>query len=154
MPPPLELDDPDAGVSSPPVILDSVSPEEFRFPGPVVVKRMMEDRSFTLTLLDLDVDDVLSVRMFVDYSPEQATSFSSDCVAPNNGTPTRQATCPAASLCGTVTDTATHALEAVVADREFLTLGDPAGEGQPPFRAVAPGGSPAVVRSWLLQCED
>jgi hypothetical protein len=45
-----------------------------------------------------------------------------------------------------------HVLEAVVADREFLSLGDPAGEGQPPFRAVAPGGTEPAVRGWLMRC--
>lgn len=155
MPPPLELDQLDAGVSSPPVIMDSVSPAEFRFPGPVTLSRDDEQRAFTLTLFDLDVDDVLSVRMFVDYSlesPEKATQFLSDCFATNNSTPTRQATCPAALLCNTVMDTATHSLEVVVADRRFLTLEE--SEGQPPFRAVEAGGSPAVVRGWLMQCVD
>src|SRR5262245_919594 len=69
LPPPLELDDPDAGLSSPPLITDNVTPVEFLFPGPLTLTPG-DTRAFGFTLLDNDIDDVLFVRMFVDYSLE------------------------------------------------------------------------------------
>ena len=153
-PPPLEVEQADGGSSSPPVITDNVSPEEFRFPGPITLFRN-DARSFSLSLRDAEVNELLFVRMYVDYQADAPTNFLSDCVAASNGEVIRQASCPAARLCDDIpnTDTESHALDVMVSDREFLPSGDPAAEGQPAFRAVASGGVP-TIRTWLMKCED
>jgi hypothetical protein len=154
LPPSLEIGDFDAGPSSPPVITDSVSPEEFRFPGPITLERS-DPRFFSLTLADNDIDDTLFVRMYVDYAFDAPTNFASDCTAVPTGSIQRQASCPAARLCDNVpaTDDAFHALEVMVSDREFLPAGDPQALGQPAFRAVAKGANP-TIRAWLLACKE
>jgi hypothetical protein len=112
-------------------------------------------RSFSLTLRDEDVDELLFVRMYVDYQPGAPTNFVSDCTAVATGMAERQATCPAERLCDDIpnTDTESHPLDVMVSDHQFLPSGDPAAVGQPAFRAVAPGGTP-TIRTWLLKCED
>jgi hypothetical protein len=160
-PPPLDVEDSDAGASSPPVILRA-SPPEFRFPGPITLRRTNEDRVFAIDISDNDLEDLLFVRMYVDYGREigpdmepEATPPLSDCTASTNNETVRTASCPAALLCSTLppADTEAHALEVLVADREFLPAGDPAAAGQPAFRAISPGGSPAAIRSWVMRCE-
>ena len=144
----------DAGRGAPPVITDQVTPEEFRFSGPISVERN-DPRIFSLTLSDNDIDDVLFVRMFVDYSASAPTNFLSDCTAPPNGNFERQASCLAGRLCDPVaqTDTGIHALDVMVSDGEFLSTGDAEAAGQPPFRAI-PKGASATIRTWLMECEN
>ncbi|HTM23045.1 MAG TPA: hypothetical protein VL172_21140 [Kofleriaceae bacterium] len=143
IPPPGDFASGDAGPSAPPVLL-SAAPEEFAFPGVMTLDRG-DQRRLILTLRDVDVDDTLFVRLFVDYGlPNQENSLSS-CTALPTGEQTRVADCSTAQLCEPITDTAEHYLEAVVADREFLD------EGDPPFRALPETGA-SSARGWIMQC--
>ncbi len=157
-PPPLDVESSDAGASSPPVILGA-SPAEFQFPGPVQLHRgENETRQFAIDISDNDAGDQSFVRMYVDYGVNSIpTPFLSDCTAAGTegAGVVRTAFCPAAQLCSTIptTDTDAHALEVLVADRPFLSAGDPDAEGQPPFRAVALGGSSPAIRSWVMRCD-
>ncbi len=152
--PPLGLDvDPsrDASPSYTPTITDGVTPQEFRFPGPIDVK-LKDERFFFLTLEDKDADDTLFVRLFVDYDSTAPELFG-DCSAAPASSFERTARCSAASLCtDDITDDGlTHAFEAMVADRQFLPTGDPDAQGQDGFRAL-PADASQSSRTWLMRC--
>jgi hypothetical protein len=149
--PPLERDKADAGASYPPVITDAVTPNDFAFPGPIIIQRG-DPRSFGLTVSDNDRADTLYARMYVDYTFEAPTNFLSDCQTPSTNEVLRTLNCPALRLCDGIIDTNVHALEILVSDREFIPAGDPDAEGQPAFRQVAEGGSSPVLRAWLMRC--
>lgn len=152
LPPDLEPSDPDAGLSSPPVIL-SASPPEFAFPGPMILDRQ-DERTMSLTVQDNDVEDVVYVRLYVDYDEAPGPAYA-ECQAASTGERTRVVACPLNSICTPLaaTDTDDHQLEAMVADREFIANSDPAAEGQPLFRALRQSEQAAYsFRSWLFRC--
>jgi hypothetical protein len=153
VPPPLDVENPDAGASSPPVITDVVTPNDFAFPGPIIIQRG-DPRSFGLTVSDNDRADTLFARMYVDYTFEAPTNFLSDCQIPSINEVLRTLQCPALRLCDGIIDTNVHALEVLVSDREFIPAGDPDATGQPAFRQVKPGGSLPVLRAWLMRCGE
>ncbi len=147
-PAPLELDTPDGGPSSVPLIV-SASPSEFAFPGIMAVDRG-DQRSLFLSLRDNDLDDTLHVRLYVDYGRPSETGPLGECAAAAAGDKTRVADCSISSLCANA-DPDQHVLEALVADREFLIESSPLGEGQPPFRRL-PSNAAFSIRSWLMEC--
>jgi hypothetical protein len=143
----------DAGPSSPPVILVA-SPPDFALPGPVLVSRENSP-----TARDVNVDETLYVRLFVDYAqpPDlQPRPGRADCQEGPNGTTERIIDCSTNALCSDIPDddTSNHVLEAMIVDRTFLLDGDPAAEGQPPFRAIEDrvhAGYSSV--SWVMRCQ-
>ena len=150
-PSPLELDTPDAGPSSVPLIV-SASPNEFAFPGVMTIDRGDQRRLF-LSLSDNDLDDTLHVRLYVDYGRPNEVSPLGECAAAATSEKTRVADCSISSLCTNVDpgDTNQRVLEAMVADREFLLDSSPLAAGQPPFRAL-PGNAAYSIRAWLMVC--
>jgi len=151
VPPPLEIGGADAGSSANPAIVRA-APNELAFPGVMTVDRG-DQRRLSLTLTDADLDDTLYVRIYVNYALPTQDSPKSDCSAPPSGELTRIADCSIASLCNQVdeTDTSRQFVEAMVADRAFLSSSDPRAEGQPPFRAL-PEDAAYSFRSWLMIC--
>ncbi len=151
VPPPLEIGGADAGPSANPAIV-SASPSELAFPGVMTVDRG-DQRRLSLTLTDADLEDTLYVRIYRDYGLPVQDSSKSDCSAPPSGELTRIADCSIASLCNGVdeTDTSRKFVEAMVADRPFLSASDPRAEGQPPFRAL-PEDAAYSFRAWLMVC--
>jgi hypothetical protein len=153
IPVPLELEENDAGPTSPPVIL-SASPPELAFPGPITLE-LSDQRRLGLTVRDQDREDTLYIRFFVNYTDQSPTSTRADCVVPPPLplSETRVADCSIANICREdLVGSTEHFLEAMVADREFLPDNDPRSEGQPAFRAL-PADAAYSFRSWKLICQ-
>jgi hypothetical protein len=152
IPPQLEVADEDAGANSPPVILSSGPAPEFSFPGPLLLDRN-DERRLNLTIDDNDLDDVVYVRLFIDYNKPDPTNFASNCSAPASGDVSRIADCALTNVCFGIAadDQDEHFFEAIVADREFLDESDPLAEDQPSFRAV-PADARQSSAAWTVRC--
>ena len=145
----------DAGPSSPPVIL-SASPPEYALPGPIVVSRV-DPPVMVLDAIDNDVSDSLYVKLYVDYGRPVPQPAFGECQsgADQAGSRARTIRCQTNSLCNSIDpeDDGNHVLEAMIADRAFLPLGDPAAELQPPFRALNDWPKAGYsLSSWVMQC--
>lgn len=154
LPPELEPGSFDAGPSSSPVILSSGPAPDFQFPGPLILDRQ-DSRTLSLTVLDNDVEDIIHVRLYIDYGRPDPEPAYAECQAASTGERTRVLACPMNSICNPIeaTDQGDHLLEAMVADREFLADSDPAAEGQALFRALEePSLAGFSFRSWQLSC--
>lgn len=154
LPPELEVGTSDAGPSSSPVILSAGPAPDFLFPGPIILDRQ-DERTLSLTLLDNDVDDVLHVRLYIDYGRPSPEPAYAECQTAPTGETTRVLACPLNALCNPIADTdqGDHVLEAMAADREFLADSDPAAEGQDLFRALRdPSRAAFSFRSWVMRC--
>ncbi|MCP4446213.1 MAG: hypothetical protein GY811_12845 [Myxococcales bacterium] len=153
-PPELEAGTSDAGPGSSPVIFSSGPAPDFLFPGPLFLDRQ-DSRTLSLTVLDNDIDDVVHVRLYIDYGRPNPEPAYAECQAAPTGEATRVLACPVNTLCNPIADTdqGEHVLEAMVADREFLQDSDPAAEGQDLFRALKdPNRAAFSYRSWIMRC--
>ena len=153
-PPELQVSANDAGPSSPPVITSAGPAPDFLFPGPVILDRQ-DSRTLSLTVRDNDVDDVIFVRLYIDYGLPNPEPAFAECQAAATGEAARVVACPVNSLCNPIedSDTGAHVLEAMVVDRAFLADSDPAAEEQPLYRAVREATRvQPTFRSWLMQC--
>jgi hypothetical protein len=131
IPPSLSVDNQDAGVNSPPAIVQVNSDQqELPEPGPVLFTR--GTGKLTLTLLDTNIDDTLFVRVFVNYKITDPTSPRAFCSA-SPGSVKRTCTADLAGLC-TQNDVGMTALDmaVVVFDREPLDSGTPVFQALPP----------------------
>jgi len=156
LPPELEAGTSDAGPSSSPVILSAGPAPDFLFPGPIFLDRQ-DTRTLSLSVLDNDLEDVLHVRLYIDYGRPNAEPAYAECQAAPTGEPTRVLACAVNALCNPIADTdqGEHVLEAMAADREFLADSDPAAEGQDLFRALQdPTRAAFSLRSWVMRCND
>lgn len=145
IPPSLSVDVQDAAVNSPPAITAVRSDnEEVAEPGPLVFARNTTS-NLDIALLDTDVDDVLYVRVFVDYTDVAPTAPRSLCSAPVSKNPERTATCPLNALCLPADIGQTRLMRIVVFDRPVLDVGMPA------FMAMPPGGR-LTSRTYQLKC--
>ncbi len=152
LPPPLDVESDDIGISSPPVVVE-IAPQEFKSPGLPIQVEQADERNMILTVSDNDPEDLIFVRFFVDYARPDQTSFKADCSAPASGTERRQVTCSMATICNGISPDVAHFLEAVIADRPFLDTSDPRAVGQLPFRALPPlAGS--TITAWTLECVE
>jgi hypothetical protein len=123
VPPPLEVDETDAGLNSPPNITDGrdANLASLRPPATLTVNTNINAPAtdIELSLLDLDVEDELVVRMFVDYDV-MVDNARVTCVAPPSieGLITRTLFCPTSGLCqaGDVGTADPHLLEIEVYD--------------------------------------
>jgi hypothetical protein len=95
VPPPLQLDEPDAGANSPPTIISIRGDNAVEYQEQGVVALIRGQGSFTATLYDTDLDDTLYVRVFVNWTPENTVAANAACSATPLPTPsaTRTATC-------------------------------------------------------------
>ena len=142
LPEPLDAID-DTKVNYPPVIVATDPPST----QPATIPTST-GRDFALTISDQNVDDILYVRYFVDYSMTgtPAGPIVEDSI-PAGTKPLRSAhtdnlICDASR----VPPTGTHYVTAVVADRAFLPSNQ-----QPFFRAV-PADAFTIEVSWTVTC--
>ncbi len=152
IPVPLELENADAGPTAAPVIL-SASPDEFSFPGPIVLD-VNDTRRLGLTIRDPDRVNSLYIRIFVNYGLPNRSSYASECMVPGpSDSEIRVADCTTATICtAALADGSDHYMQAMVSDREFLDLSDPRAEGQKPFQAL-PEDAAYSFASWsALRC--
>lgn len=147
IPPSLSVDNQDAGINSPPAILQVNSDQqELPEPGPVLFTR--GSGKLTLTLLDTDVGDTLFVRVFVNYTTKDPTAPRAFCSA-SPGSVKRTCTADLAGLCtaGDVGLATSLDMAVVVFDRE------PLDEGTPVFQALPPDGL-STGRFFHLGCVE
>lgn len=145
IPPSLSVDVQDAGVNSPPAITGVRSENsDVAEPGPLVIARNT-NATLDLTLLDTDLNDVLYVRVFVDYADTAPTAPRSACNAPAGKTAERAATCQLNALCLPADVGQTRLMRVVVFDRGLLDVGMPA------FMAMPTGGQ-KTGRTYQLKC--
>jgi hypothetical protein len=132
IPPSLSVDNQDAGVNSPPAIVQVNSDQqELPEPGPVLFTR--GTGKLTLTLLDTDVGDTLFVRVFVNYKITDPTAPRAFCSA-SPGSVKRTCTADLSGLC-TSQDVGLAApldMAVVVFDRQPLDSGTPVFQALPP----------------------
>jgi hypothetical protein len=146
IPPDLSVAKQDAGVNSPPAILNiRTDDQELPEPGPVIFDR--GTGTFNAELIDTDLNDELYVRVFVDYTVANPTAPRVLCTAPANGKPTRTVLCNTSALCLTADVGQQRNMQVLVFDRQPLEVGDP------PFQAM-PGGGLATGRFYFLQCVE
>ena len=130
--PSLALDNRDAGVNSPPAIVQVNSDQqELPEPGPVLFAR--GSGKLTLTLVDTDVGDQLFVRVFVNYTIQNPTPPRASCTA-SSGSVKRTCTADLAGLC-TQQDVGLPTpldMAVVVFDRQPLDTGTPVFQAMPP----------------------
>jgi hypothetical protein len=149
--PSLSVENQDAGVNSPPVIL-GVRSDDQELPtieaSPVIFTK--NEGTLSVELIDSDLGDTLFVRAFVDYTVDDPKSSRMFCTAPANGKAERTVSCAAGTIC---TDAEidpnnpdkTFDLYITVFDREPLDAGNP------PFQAMPEGGL-STNRYYKLQC--
>jgi len=149
VPPPLGLDQPDAGANSAPVFLSVRGPDgkELAEPGPVTVIAH-QDATASMTIYDADRTDTLTVQLFVDYTLQNPTSPRGTCTAPppTDSSLERTVQCPLKAVCldNDVANGNPHYFVFEVYDRDVTN--DPV-----MFRSVA---SPGLIdhRWFLLTC--
>jgi len=145
LPPSLSTESEDAGVNSPPAITAVRTDADNLFePGPVSLTRNSSG-TINFELLDTDVQDVLVVRVFIDYSIEDPTPARAQCTAAPTGAAKRTVTCTASAICQTADDGKTRNLTAVVFDRSPLEA------GEPEFQAM-PAGGLSTSRFFFANC--
>jgi hypothetical protein len=147
IPPSLSVDNQDAGVNSPPAILAVRSNDsgELPEPGPVVFDRGAG--TMTVDLVDTDVNDALTIRVFVDYTIDHPSAHRVECTVPSNATPYRTATCNTNALCLLEDVDVTRDMHIMVFDRPPLEAGDP------PFQQM-PAGGLSTNRFYFLTCKE
>lgn len=160
LPPDLEPEGPDAGPSSPPIIVLASPPELYAFPGPVVIARGQENPLLTLVVEDNDLADSIYVRLYRDYGRDQIGSPTPalvDCGVPGPSPgEARNVDCTTNALCTSLpdTDNSDHVLEAMVADQPFIADSDPEAGSQPTYRALANRDRAGwSLRAWTMRCQ-
>jgi hypothetical protein len=144
LPPSLSSESEDAGVNSPPAITAVRTDADNLFePGPVSLTR--NSGTINFDLLDTDVQDILVVRVFIDYTIMDPTPARAQCTASPTGAPKRTVTCSASAICQMADDGKTRNLTAVVFDRGPLEAGDPE------FQAM-PAGGLSTSRFFFANC--
>jgi hypothetical protein len=151
IPPPLDIDEGDAGGNFRPNIVAAGPAPDFSGAS-IVLDRQGEERRLSLTIEDHDLGDTQYIKLFVDYDPAAPTPPLGDCIAQTTDTLQRVADCPVRSLCNAVADgdQNLHDLEALVADRPFYKDNE-VPEGEPLYRALPPDGL-TDSRHWAMTC--
>jgi hypothetical protein len=149
-PPSIEFEQRDAGTNAAPSITSVRGPDqqELKLGEPFIVSPG-QDGDLTVTVFDSDVDDLLYIKVFVDYR-EQAAPLNarSQCTAgPDMQAETRAARCALTALCTMMDIGLPHSMEIDVYDRPP----DSTAELTPPFRATLPPGLKST-NYYPLQC--
>ena len=149
IPPSLTVENQDAGINSPPAILQVTSDQQaLAEPGPVVFDMGATAGDLSISLIDTDTQDQLYVRIFVDYNLPDRLDARARCQAGASANPMRTATCKLNSLCVMADLGVLRNMTIMVFDREPL----PPGEGEPPFQAMPQGGL-STSRFYFLKCQ-
>jgi hypothetical protein len=146
IPPSLSSSTADAGVNSPPMIVDVKSQTALQ-EGSTVTFDVINPDPITIDLLDTDVTDTLYVRIFVDYNKPDQTSPRVTC-APTGGskTPQRTVICPIGGLCGSTDINQPRGMSIVVFDREPI-------DGMLPYYQAMPPDGLSTDRFYYLNCQ-
>jgi hypothetical protein len=145
-PPSLSSETQDAQVNSPPAILSVRTNQAELYPfGPLPVVQGMLGQQLAVTLLDTDLDDILYVRVYVNYTPAEPTPPRSSCRTTDSDSPQRSATCDISALCLRADVGLESDVTVEVFDRELLD------EGTPQFKAVAPPGI-STYQAFKMTC--
>lgn len=145
IPPSLEVSE-DAGVNAPPAILSVTSDRSQLSEGiPVVFEQ--GSSALTVSLLDVDVNDTLYVRVFVDYTVMDPLDARVRCPESATGAAVRSVTCNLATLCVSADFGVQRNMTIVVFDRKPLEDGT-----APAFQAMPPGGL-STSRFYFLKCQ-
>lgn len=148
IPPSLSSDPPVEEPNAAPAILAVRSDqEELVEPGPVVVTRGITTQ-LNAELYDTDVDDILYVRFYVNYTVANPTPPRAACKTTASDEPQRSLTCDITALCsaGDVGQSGLR-LQIVVFDRELLDSGTPI------YKAMPVGGLSAGL-TYDLTCTE
>jgi hypothetical protein len=149
VPPPLGLDQADAGADASPVFMSVRGPDgkELVTSGTNNVVAH-QDADFSLTTYDADAGDTLLVQVFVDYSDANPTAPRSTCQASptTNSSLDRSMSCPVKAICldADVTTGNPHSLLFEVYDGAVLN-------SPLMFRSVAPDRQKSFV-SYSMTC--
>lgn len=149
LPPSLELDESDASVNSPPVLRDvrDEAGNPFERPGPREL--LVGEGRLVITVADVDLNDTLYVRYYLDYGLAEPTPAKITCPAAPGATPTRerQVTCSLVGVCTGADLAEEHVFEIDVYDRQ------PQDDGQRVFRDVTPPGE-YTTWWWRVSCQE
>lgn len=149
IPPSLTVDNQDAGINSPPAIVQVTSDQQVLSPpGPLVFDMGATAGDLSLKLIDTDSQDSLFVRIFVDYNMPDRLDARARCQAGASPNFIRNVTCKLNSLCVTADLGVLRNMTIMVFDRDPL----PPGEGDPPFQAMPDGGQKAE-QFYFLKCQ-
>lgn len=147
IPPSLSVDNQDAGINSPPVVLAVRGELDDLDELGKVSFVQGEQGSLSVELLDTDLQDTLYVRVFVNYTFDDPKPPRSTCTAAPTGEPKRTVSCDTTAICGAsdVSATQLHDLQVKVFDRPLLESGTPL------FQNVDDGGL-SSSKVFHLQC--
>jgi hypothetical protein len=147
VPPPLGLDQADAGADASPVFVSVRGPDgkELVTSGTNNVVAH-QDADFSLTTYDADAGDTLLVQVFVDYSDANPTAPRSTCQAAPTASLDRTMSCPIKAICldADVTTGNPHSLVFEVYDGAVLNT-------PLMFRSVAPDRQKSFV-AYTMTC--
>jgi hypothetical protein len=138
-------EDPDGGtVKNAYPVISNVTPP---MPGPLTITPN-SNQAVTITVSDSDLDDVLTVRIFIDYPSGRGQYEQTARNDPSSGKEDRSALVfPTDGWCSGAGSNPTHIVDVVVADRLFNDDRNIMPANQTPF----PPGK-VSRRSWLMQC--
>ena len=118
IPPSLSVEKQDASVDSPPGIVKVLADTTPLFEGQTVTFAMATQSQLVLSLVDTDLGDTLTARVFVAYSVSNPTPPRAQCVAPPNAMAQRDDTsCPMIGICQMADIGKTQDMTVVVFDR-------------------------------------
>ncbi len=140
IPIPAEVESQDGGPNSPPVILHPVPEMPFgNTAGPLL---RTDFPNVTFDVKDLDVDDVITVRVFRNFQLQPDVARQEKVVP--GGEAVRPVELPTGSWCLGAEGTNNVVFEILVSDRPFLS-----DEVEPLFRATT---GETASRSWVMNC--
>lgn len=147
-PPSLSSETQDAPINSPPAILAVRSDqEELIQPGPLVVSRGVTTQ-LNAELVDTDVQDILFLRMYVNYTVADPQPARAACKTTASDSPQRSLSCDITALCSLAdVGKPNLRLEIEVFDRELKD------SGTPQFKAMEEGGL-TTGRVYELTCTE
>ena len=149
IPPSLSVDTTDAGANSAPAIV-SVRADLVEFPqfSTLVFEKGPSAGQLNVTLHDTDLDDILYVRIFVNYNHPDPVPARSECKA-GGGHVERSCSAPMEGVC-TTADIGANPLpimQGFVFDRE------PQPDIPPRYQGLPPGGL-STSQTFFLRCQD
>lgn len=144
LPEPLDAVD-DVKVNYPPSIV-STDPDSTA--GPVTIPAdITMPREFSITVQDLNVDDTLHVRFFIDYSASSNPAAPVQLIDIPPGTMAQRSPASVKIGCtGLLMTSGMHTITAVVADRPFID------DNTPPLFRKVPADTVAAEVSWTAGC--
>lgn len=148
IPPSLSVDNQDAGVNSPPAVLEVRTEQEALSEGGPFPFERGDTGTLNVQLLDADVLDTLYVRVFIDYTVENPAPARVACPPAATGAARRAVTCNLTGLCLVEDVNADRLLSVRVFDRPLDE------SGTPPHQAMEGDGGLTTAQFFRFQCTD